>query len=264
VAYGIPVVLHARFDPAVANRAIDDEGVTNVSVVSTMLARMLDDRADRPFPRSLRCVLLGGGPAPLPLLERALAAGAPVVQTYGLTETASQVVTLAPEDAVRKVGSAGKPLMGTQIRIAADGEICVCGPTVSPGYLHQPPRPDDWLRTGDLGYLDDEGYLYVLDRRDDLIVSGGENVYPAEVEAALLAHPSVEDAGVFGVPDGDWGRSVAAVVVLRAGAWASADELIAFCRQRVAGYKVPRRIVFQEELPRNASGKLMRRHLQIA
>src|SRR5205823_13818717 len=114
---------------------------------------MLSDRGGRAFPPSLRCVLLGGGPAPLPLLERALEARAPVVQTYGLTETASQVATLAPEDAVRKIGSTGKPLMGTQVRIAADGEICVRGPTVSPGYLHAPPRSESWLRTGDVGYF---------------------------------------------------------------------------------------------------------------
>ena len=139
-----------------------------------------------------------------------------MVQTYGLTETASQIVTLAPEDALRKLGSAGKPLLGSQIRIEPDGEIAVQGPTVSPGYLHLPPR-EGWLKTGDLGYLDGEGYLYVLDRRDDLIVSGGENVYPAEVEAALLAHPAVEEAGVFGEADAEWGSHVVAAVMLHAG-----------------------------------------------
>jgi o-succinylbenzoate---CoA ligase len=184
----------------------------------------------------------------------------PLVQTYGLTETASQIVTLPPEDAVRKVGSAGKPLMGSQLRIELDGEISVLGPTVSPGYLHLPPR-DGWLHTGDLGYLDDEGYLYVLDRRDDLIISGGENVYPAEVEATLLGHPSVSDAGVIGVPDPEWGRTVKAIVALKPGAAVGADELIAFCRQRLAGYKVPRQIELRASLPRNAAGKLLRREL---
>jgi o-succinylbenzoate---CoA ligase len=264
VAYGMAAVVHSRFDPGQVNQAIDDRGVSIVSVVSTMLDRMLDERGDRPFPSTLRVVLVGGGPAPLPLLERALQARAPVVQTYGLTETASQVVTLAPEDAIRKVGSAGKPLMGSQIRIEADGEICVRGPTVSPGYLHQAPLPRGaWLRTGDLGYLDADGFLYVLDRRDDLIVSGGENVYPSEVEAALAAHPAVLEAGVVGLPDRDWGRTVAAVVKLQAGHSATADELIAFCRQRLAGYKVPRRVEFRETLPRNAAGKLLRRELRL-
>jgi O-succinylbenzoic acid--CoA ligase len=260
---GMTVVVQPRFDAAEVNHAIDTHRVSIVSVVSTMLDRMLAERASRPYPASLRCVLLGGGPAPLPLLERARSAGAPVVQTYGLTETASQVVTLAPEDALRKIGSAGKPLMGSEVRIGLDGEICVNGPSVSPGYVNHPPR-DGWLHTGDLGALDADGYLYVLDRRDDLIVTGGENVYPAEVEAALLAHPAVSEAGVIGVPDTEWGRRVTGFVVLRPGVTATRDELIAFCRQRLAGYKVPRHIQFRGALPRNAAGKLLRRQLGIA
>ena len=260
VIYGMTVVVHPGFDAAAVNGAIDAGRVSLISVVSTMLDRMLADRHERPYPTSLRCVLLGGGPAPLPLLERAARAGAPVVQTYGLTETASQVATLAPEDALRKLGSAGKPLMGAELRIEPDGEISVRGPSVSPGYLHQPPR-GDWLHTGDLGYLDEEGYLYVLDRRDDLIVSGGENIYPAQVEAALLAHPAVVDAGAVGVPDAEWGSHVVAFVVLEPAAAVTSDELVAFCRERLAGYKVPRRIEFRVALPRNATGKLLRREL---
>jgi O-succinylbenzoic acid--CoA ligase len=262
VVCGMSVVVHERFDPARVNHAIDEEGVTLVSVVSAMLDRMLVERGERPYPPTLRCVLLGGGPAPLALLERAMRARAPVVQTYGLTETASQVVTLAPEDAVRKLGSAGKPLMGSQLRVAADGEILVRGPSVSPGYLNRPPR-QGWLPTGDLGYLDEEGYLYVLDRRDDLIISGGENIYPAEVEAALVAHPAVKEAGVIGLPDAEWGQTVGAVVALEPGQTATADELIAFCRERLAGYKVPRRIAFRQALPRTAGGKLLRRELRV-
>jgi len=266
VIYGMTAVVHPRFDASQVNQAIDTGSVSIVSVVSAMLDRLLVDRGERPYPTSLRCVLLGGGPAPLPLLERARRARAPVVQTYGLTETASQIATLAPEDSIRKLGSAGKPLMGSRIRIEGDGEIWVRGPTVSPGYLHQAAvtrDADGWLRTGDLGYLDDEGYLYVLDRRDDLIVSGGENVYPSEVEAALLAHPAVADAGVIGLGDAAWGRSVAALVTLRPGQTVTVDELIAFCRQRLAGYKVPRRIEFAAALPRNAAGKLVRREIRI-
>src|SRR6267378_2943622 len=141
--------------------------------------------------------------------------------------------------------AAGQPLFGSQIRIELDGEIAVNGPTVSPGYLHLPPRVG-WLKTGDLGYLDDEGYLYVLDRRDDLIISGGENVYPAEVEAILLAHPAVEEAGVFGEADAEWGSHVAAAVKLHAGCTATAEELTAFCRARLASYKIPHRIEFRD------------------
>ena len=261
VVCGIPAVVHLRFDAERANQAIDRDGVTIVSVVATMLDRMLALREGQPYPSSLRCVLLGGGPAPLPLLEACASLGVPVVQTYGLTEAASQVATLAPEDATRKLGSAGKPLMGTRVQVEPDGEILVDGPTVSPGYLHQPPRLGS-LRTGDLGRLDEDGYLYVLDRRDDLIVSGGENVYPAEVEAALRSHPSVVDAGVRGLPDPQWGQIVAAAVVLSAGASVSPDDLRAHLRQQLAGYKIPRRLVFVPDLPRTASGKVQRRKLE--
>jgi o-succinylbenzoate---CoA ligase len=261
VIYGMPVVLHERFDAELVNAAIDHAGVSIVSVVSTMLERMLSARRDRPYPASLRCVLLGGGPAPLPLLERALAAGAPVMQTYGLTETASQVATLSPEDARRKIGSAGKPLFGTHVRIADDGEILVRGPVVSPGYLHHEPN-GEWFSTGDLGYVDGEGYLYVHDRREDLIVTGGENVYPAEVEAVLLAHSSVAEAAVFGVPNAEWGQTVAAAIALRGPL--NVEELRVFCRARLAGFKVPRRLVVLEALPRNAAGKILRRELRAA
>src|SRR5438067_1537754 len=249
--YGIAAVVHESFDERAVNRAVDEERVTIVSVVAAMLQRMLDARGQEPYPPWLRCVLLGGGPAPRPLLERCAARGVPVVQTYGLTESASQVATLAPEDALRKLGSAGKPLFPTELRVDAPagevGEIVVRGPTVTPGYVNRPdatarPIRDGWLHTGDLGRLDDEGYLYVVDRRDDLIISGGENVYPAEVEAALLAHPAVAEAGVFGIADAEWGRSVAAAVSLHPGIVVNADELLAFVRQRLASYKVPRHI----------------------
>ncbi len=266
--YGIPVVLHQGFDPAAANRALDADGVTIVSLVSAMLQRMLDERGARPYGAALRCVLLGGGPAPQPLLEACAARGVPVVQTYGLTEAASQVATLAPGDALGKLGSAGKPLLPTELRIASDGaasvgEILVRGPTVMRGYINRPDETaralrDGWLHTGDLGYLDDEGYLYVVSRRADLIISGGENIYPAEVEAALLAHPAVEEAGVVGLPDERWGQVPAACVKLRPGATLSEAALIAFCRERLAGYKLPRHLRFVQVMPRNAAGKLLR------
>ncbi len=275
VIYGHTAVVHASFDPRRVNDAIDD-GVSVVSVVSSMLARMLEERGDAPYPSTLRAILLGGGPAPRPLLEACAARGVPAVQTYGLTEGASQVATLAPADALRKLGSAGKPLFPTEIRIDRDGaeaapgevgEILVCGATVSPGYWQRRDKTaatfrDGWLRTGDLGRLDDEGYLYVLDRRDDLIISGGENVYPAEVEAVLLSHPGVADAGVYGVVDERWGAVPAASVVTRPGASTTADDLIAFCRERLAKYKVPVSIRFADALSRTDSGKLQRRLLR--
>ncbi|MPZ23619.1 MAG: o-succinylbenzoate--CoA ligase [Dehalococcoidia bacterium] len=272
VIYGIPVVVHESFDPAAANRAIDEEQVTIVSVVSIMLQRMLDERGLRPYPETFRCALLGGGPAPRGLLEECRRRGVPVVQTYGLTETASQVVTLAPQDAVRELGSAGKPLFPAQVRIEADGgdaavdqvgEIVVRGPMVTPGYFHRPEATaqalsDGWLHTGDLGYLDADGYLYVVDRRDDLIIRGGENVYPAEVESAILTHPAVAEAGVVGVADARWGQSPLAFVVLRPAMEAGAEEVISFCSERLARYKVPVAVRFVDALPRTAAGKLRR------
>lgn len=268
--YGTVAVVHERFDPTRVNRAIDHEGITIVSVVSTMVRRMIEERGDQPYPSTFRCALLGGGPAPLPLLERCAALGVPVVQTYGLTETTSQAATLDPQDARTRLGSAGKPLMTAEIRIDDDrtgeaGEILVRGPIVSPGYVHgdeTDARPDAWLHTGDIGYMDAEGYLYVLDRRSDLIVTGGENVYPAEVESALMAHPAVQEAGVFALPDEEWGQVVAAAVVPAPGSSPNPSDLIAFCRERLAAYKAPRHITVVDTLPKNASGKLVRASLR--
>lgn len=274
--YGVPVVLHEAFDAGRVNRAIDTEGVTLVSVVATMLRRVLDQRGTRRFPPALRCLLLGGGPAPRPLLEACAAIGAPVAQSYGLTEATSQVATLVPGEALRKFGSAGLPLPSTEVRIEHDGalaqanevgEIIVRGPTVTAGYVGRPEETaralrGGWLHTGDLGYLDAEGYLFVLDRRDDLIVSGGENVYPAEVEAVLLAHPGVADAAVTGVPDERWGAVPVAHVQRREPVRVSADELLAHCQALLAAYKVPRAVRWVDAVPRNAGGKLQRAALR--
>jgi O-succinylbenzoic acid--CoA ligase len=275
VIYGMPILLQSYFDEVAVNRALDEQAVTIVSVVSTMLQRMLDQRADRPYPTSLRCVLIGGGPVPQPLLERCAAIGLPIVQSYGLTETSSQNTTLAPSDALTRLGSAGKPLFPNQIKIenpdaSGVGEILVSGPTVTSGYWERPVETaqalrEGWLHTGDLGRLDEAGFLYVVDRRNDLIISGGENVYPAEVEAVLLAHPAVDEAGVFGLPDVRWGQVVAAVVKLRPSQNLAIAELQAFCSSHLARYKVPNQIFWllsTESLPRNAAGKLLRRELR--
>ncbi|HET7187440.1 MAG TPA: o-succinylbenzoate--CoA ligase, partial [Gemmatimonadaceae bacterium] len=272
--YGITAVVHDEFDAERVNAAIDDDAVTIVSVVAVMLQRMLDARGNRPYPPSLRCVLLGGGPAPRSLLDRCAALDVPVVQTYGLTETCSQLATLAPEDALLRPGSAGKALYPNELRIAsaADdgaGEILARGPVVMAGYVNQPDATravivDGWLHTGDVGRIDADGYLYVLDRRDDLIVTGGENVYPAEVEAALLSHHSIVEACVIGIADETWGQRVVAVVrVADPAAGIDVAELTSYCRERIAGYKVPREIrVVLEPLPRTASGKLRRSALR--
>ena len=275
--YGMPVVLPARFDPAAAVRSLEADGVTITSLVAIMLQRMLDVGANRPWPRHFRCALLGGGPAPQPLLERCAAQGIPVVQTYGMTETASQAVTLAPADALRKLGAAGLPLLPLDLHLALDGraaavgevgEICLRGPMLTLGYHGRPEATaaalrDGWFHTGDLGYRDTEGYLYVVERRSDLIISGGENVYPAEVEAVLLAHPAVAEAGVVGAADPHWGHVPVAFLVPRTGvALPETGELLTFCRGRLAAYKVPQRLIITSELPRTASGKLRRNELR--
>lgn len=263
--YGTCAVVHDGFDATAVNSEID-HGATLISVVSVMLERMLDHRGSHPFPSTFRCVLLGGGPAPRTLLERSMRAAIPVVQTYGLTETCSQVATLSPSDAERKIGSSGKALHPNEIRVNAsdsgEGELLVRGPVVMAGYFNQREATaralgDGWLHTGDIGRIDDEGFLYVLDRRDDLIITGGENVYPAEVESVLLGHSSVAEAAVIGLEDQTWGQRVVAVV--RASGELNEDELVSHCRTLLAGYKVPREFrIVTDPLPRTASGKIRR------
>ncbi len=251
--YRIPMVLEP-FEPAAVGVALERHGVRLVSLVPTMLARLLD--AGAPL-GGLRCAVIGGGPAPEPLIERALEAGAPVAPTYGLTEAASQVATMPPGEVRERPGSSGPPILGTELRIDEQGRICVRGPTVAPGRA----GADGWLVTGDLGRIDEEGYLYVIGRIDDVIVTGGKNVSPGEVEEVLLEHPQVADAAVHGREDSEWQEAVVAAVVLSAAGAVGADELRAFCRERIAPHKVPKSIAFVTELPRNAQGKLLRDQL---
>ncbi|MBS1878993.1 MAG: o-succinylbenzoate--CoA ligase [Actinobacteria bacterium] len=254
VIYGTTAVVHDGFDVDRVAAALAEDRISVVSLVTTMLTRLLDAGADLSGPRA---ILVGGGPVPREPLEEAIAKGATVVQTYGLTETCSQVTTLAPADAKRKLGSAGRPLLTTHLRIR-DGEILIQGPTVAPG------RADEagWLHTGDLGHIDEEGFLYVEDRIDDLIVSGGENVVPAEVEEVLLRHPAVADAAVVGREDPEWQQAVTAVVVITDGSETTPEELRRHCAEHLAGFKVPRRFELAAALPRTPSGKLLRRTLR--
>jgi O-succinylbenzoic acid--CoA ligase len=254
VIYGTGTVVHDGFAVQSVAEALERDGVTLMSVVTTQLTRLLEAGVDLSGPRA---ILVGGGPVPLEVLEEAIGRNAAVVQTYGLTETASQVTTLAPQEARRKLGSAGRPLLTTHLRIQ-DGEILVQGPVVAPGCADE----DGWLHTGDLGRIDDEGFLYVEDRLGDVIVSGGENVLPAEVEEVLLRHPDVADAAAVGRADAEWQEAVEAVVVLRDGAAAGAAELRQHCAESLAGYKVPKRFEFVSELPRTDSGKLLRQALR--
>jgi O-succinylbenzoic acid--CoA ligase len=224
--------------------------VTLVLLVTTQLVRLLDADVDLTAPRAL---VMGGGPVPLEVIEEAAGRGATVIQVYGMTETTSQVTLLEVADAERKAGSAGRPLLGARLHID-EGEILVGGPVVAPGSATE----GDWLRTGDLGAIDSEGYLWVDGRKDDLIVTGGENVMPERVEKALKSHPDVADAAVVGRPDPEWQQAVTAVIVLRPGAAEDAEALRSHCAQELAGYEVPKGFVFVADLPRTASGKLMR------
>jgi O-succinylbenzoic acid--CoA ligase len=244
--YATTVVLHGRFELEAALRELMDPGrrITLVSLVPTMLQRLLD--AGLRNPPTLRHALLGGGPIPPALLERAAHAGVPVAPTYGMTEACSQIATF------------GLPLPGVELRLAAGtSEILVRGPIVAPGAAAE----DGWLHTGDSGAFDGHGRLEIVGRIAETIVSGGENVAPAEVEAALLEHPDVADAGVRGRPDPEWGEAVVATVVLHDGAALTGEQLRAFCARRLARHKVPKEIAFAAALPRSASGKLLRREL---
>lgn len=277
VIYGTAVVLQESFDPVTANRAIDEEGVTVGSVVGTMLRRMLKERHERPYPPTVRCLLVGGGPVPSSLLDACQRLGLPAVQTYGLTEAASQVATERPGETLRPRGSVGRPLFPTEIRIEGEdgtplppgkqGEIAVRGPTVSAGYYNQPEESrhllrGGWLHTGDIGHLDREGYLYVVGRRDNTVVSGGENVNLEEVEEVLNSHPQVADAGAVGLPHPLWDQVVGVGVVVADGASINVDDLMEFCRSHLAPYKLPNSLHVLPELPRNALGKLSRAALR--
>ncbi|OCA91469.1 O-succinylbenzoate-CoA ligase [Bacillus sp. FJAT-27225] len=276
IIYGNLVVLHDHFDPKQVVKDIFEKKVSYMSVVGTSLNRVLEELEPRKLPDTFRAMLLGGGPAPLPLLEACINQNVPVFQTYGMTETASQSATLAPEYSLSKLGSAGKPLFPVSIKIqlpdgseapaGAEGEILVKGPNVTPGYLNKPDVTAEkiingWLHTGDIGRMDEEGFLYVVDRRSDLIISGGENIYPAEVESVLVSHPDIWDAGVTGVPDDRWGQVPAAFIIPMEGRTLTEEDLRDYCLTRLAKYKVPRDFYFVKELPRNAANKLLRRKL---
>lgn len=255
--YATTAVVHERFEADRVMHSLQTQEVTLVSLVATTLTRLLDAGLSRP--PALRCGLTGGGPVPAALVQRAQEAGVPVSLTYGLTETCSQVSTTPLAEAGADGKSAGPPLFCTRVRIAEDEEILVSGPTVAPSAQ----LDDGWLATGDLGRLDERGRLQVVGRKADTIVSGGENVAPAEVEAVLEAHPLVLEAAVLGREDPQWGEAVSAIVVARPGAALGIEELRAHCARALAAYKVPKSFALvSEPLPRTPSGKLLRRQLR--
>ncbi len=269
--YGMKIRLYEKFDAKSCAAEIAAGSVTKMSVVAVTLENILTQMEQEKVMahRNFTTMLAGGGPVPAAYLQRAEALQLCVAQTYGMTETSSQTTTLASEDAFRKIGSAGKPLFFNQVRIDEPneegiGEILVRGPHVTPRYVgrfkDKKTTIDGWLHTGDIGYLDEQGFLYVVDRRSDLIISGGENIYPAEIENVLLAHEAVKEAGVCGVDDMKWGQVPIGFVVLKESV--SEKQLIDYCKMNLATYKVPQKIHFISELPRNGSNKLLRRQLK--
>ncbi|ASN04913.1 o-succinylbenzoate--CoA ligase [Virgibacillus necropolis] len=271
VIYGMPIYLLEKFDEQKVHHAIMNCQVTIASVVTVMLHRLIDLLGEEDYPKSFRCMLLGGGPAPKGLLEKSKDKRVPVFQSYGMTETSSQIVTLSPKDALRKLGSAGKSLFPAQLKIidANDegiGEIVVKGPMVTKGYYKNKQATaksiqEGWLSTGDLGKLDEEGFLYVVDRRKDLIISGGENIYPSEIESVLSSMVGVKEVGVTGLEDLKWGEVPIAFIVLD-DASVTEVEVLQYASKNLAKYKVPKKINFEAELPRNASNKLLRNKLR--
>jgi acyl-CoA synthetase (AMP-forming)/AMP-acid ligase II len=284
---GRRVVHLEAFDPAEWVAMVRAEGVTHAMVVPTMLNRILDvvEADDTGLP-SLRALSYGGGPMPVPVIERAMRLLPDVgyVNAYGLTETSSTIALLGPDDhreamasddpAVRaRLGSVGRPLpsvevsirdpLGAELPAGERGEIWVRGEQVSGEYLNRSDGPTDgWFNTRDAGHLDEEGFLFVHGRLDDVIVRGGENLSPGEIEAVLLEHPAVEEAAVVGVPDTDWGERVVAAVVLHEGSTAQEDELRDLVRSRLRSTRTPEHIDIRAQLPYNETGKLLRRVLK--
>ncbi len=276
---GATIVVQPRFDEAEALQLIDRHHITNTFMAPTLLQRLCDvpDEVIVAFDTSsLQTIILGAAPCPYALKVRAVERfGQCLWEFYGATETAF-VTILWPEDQLRKPGSCGKVAPGQEIRLldaagelvpdGVPGEIWTRSPWLAE-YYHKPEATarsmrDGFFSVGDIAYRDSEGYYYICDRKIDMIISGGVNIYPAEIEAALAAHPAVLDVAVIGVPDAHWGESVKAVVALRPGKSASANELIAFCSERLADYKKPRSVDFVDELPRNPAGKLLKNKIR--
>ncbi len=263
--YGTAVVLEQEFEAERTAEHIEEYEVTGISLVPTMLKRLLDDGWQ---PDPLRFVLVGGAPTPEPLALRALEAGVPLFTTYGMTETASQIATATPAELRADPSTVGRPLRTVTVRILDDdgspqetgklGEIAVSGTVLSPGYLDSSWSKSDsgWFHTGDEGYLDADGKLYVTGRRSDLIITGGENVHPSEVEETFRRLEAVDDIAVVGLPDDEWGERVAALVVPSGDP--SLGELQAAGQERLAAYAVPKTIGFADSIPRTRSGTVDR------
>ncbi|HLS65466.1 MAG TPA: o-succinylbenzoate--CoA ligase [Pseudogracilibacillus sp.] len=272
VIYGMPFYLVERYEKCHVFDVIHEKEITIASFVTLMLRDFLEQLGDAPFPEHVRTILLGGGSVPETLLDEVRCKEVPLFLSYGMTETSSQIVTLHKKDIFHKLGSAGKPLFPAQLKIANDdedgvGEIYVKGPMVIERYANdvsanEKSFHDGWLKTGDLGYVDEDGFLFVVDRRSDLIISGGENIYPTEVENALMSIDGVSEAAVVGRNDEKWGQVPVAFIVLEVGTSLSEEKIKAQLADKLASYKLPRAFYFIDSLPRNAANKVMRHKLK--
>jgi fatty-acyl-CoA synthase len=277
---GAQVILHRAFDPGRALAAIAAHRVTTMFGVPVMFMLMAQhsDFAATDL-SSLRGLIVGGAPCPLPILKAYQARGVQIQQGYGLTETAPLVTILAPEFATTKVGSSGTPPMFTDVKLVdgygaeihephKQGEVLVRGPNVTPGYWGLPEATrlaidaKGWFHTGDAAYFDEEGLLTISDRIKDMIISGGENVYPAEVENALMRHPAIAEVAVIGEPNPKWGETIVAIAALKPGQILTVEELREFASESLARYKLPRRLEIIATLPRNATGKILKYQLR--
>ncbi|MBV9338406.1 MAG: long-chain-fatty-acid--CoA ligase [Solirubrobacterales bacterium] len=281
---GCTVHLHDEFDAGAVVRDIATHQVTTTQVVPAMLAWLLDEPLDAWDLSSLRLVWYASAPMPLELLRRAISRFGPIfVQGYGQTESGPLATALSPEEHVLegeeagRLSSCGRAVPGVDVRIVDErgielprgevGEIAICSPFNMVGYWREPELTGDavidgWLRTGDMGRMDELGYVYIVDRKKDMIISGGENVFPRECEEVLYSHAAVLEAAVIGVPHPVWGETPRAIVVRRPDGRISERELIAFCRDRLAHYKCPTAVEFRSELPRTPSGKVLKRELR--
>lgn len=282
--HGAKAVIVREFDPAKVLDLLVEYRITKIMLVPTAL-RIVCDHPDAPTTdfSFLKYICYGGSAIPLDLLRQAIAIfGCGFAQMYGMTETAGTIIGLPPEDhdpkGNRRMRGIGIPLSGVEVRVVdaegremirgSVGEIAVRSAANMIGYYNRPDATaetidaEGWLRTGDAGTMDEDGYLYLADRIKDMIITGGENVYPAEVENALYSHPEVKDVAVIGVPDPKWGERVVAIVVPKDATPPDSAELIAWARERVAAYKAPKTIDFRADLPRNPSGKILRRLLR--
>jgi acyl-CoA synthetase (AMP-forming)/AMP-acid ligase II len=291
---GRTLVLMRQFEVKEWMDTIQREKATRVMLVPTMLKRVIDDPDFSKYDlSSLKVVTYGAAPMPFEVINKAIKVMPWVrfINAFGQTETASTITTLGPEDHIiegteeerekklkRLTSSIGRPLPDVEVKIVDEeekalpplevGEILARGPRIMTGYWRDEQKtsqvitPDGWLRTGDMGWMDEDGYIYLAGRADDMIIRGGENISPEEVENVLHSHPKVEEAAVIGVPDPEWGQEPRAVVVLKKGEMATQEEIIEFCRSKLAGFKRPRSVVFVSSLPRNPMGKVLRKNLR--